>query len=100
MILHGLGDANSHNARIGMGPGSYDSGPHYVFQIALLEQVQSVDYSGEEVHVTITDGTGYTAQKVSPGISPRVARGLGMRETIFSTKMFVSGNLPGISFDF
>uniref|UniRef100_A0A8C0QYL0 Lysine demethylase 1B n=1 Tax=Canis lupus dingo TaxID=286419 RepID=A0A8C0QYL0_CANLU len=29
-----------------------------------LQQVQSIDYSGDEVQVTITDGTGCTAQKV------------------------------------
>ncbi|KAK2508789.1 hypothetical protein MC885_021142, partial [Smutsia gigantea] len=29
-----------------------------------LHQVQSIDYSGEEVQVTITDGTAYIAQKV------------------------------------
>lgn len=34
-----------------------------------LEQVQKVDYSGDEVQVTTTDGTGYTAQKVSARIS-------------------------------
>lgn len=40
-----------------------------IFIIVFLEQVQSVDYSGDEVQVTTTDGTGYTAQKVSAGIS-------------------------------
>lgn len=48
-----------------------------VFMIVLLEQVQSIDYSGDEVQVTITDGTGCTAQKVGTRISLGAARGLG-----------------------
>uniref|UniRef100_A0A8C7BYS8 Lysine demethylase 1B n=1 Tax=Neovison vison TaxID=452646 RepID=A0A8C7BYS8_NEOVI len=32
--------------------------------IRLESPVQSIDYSGDEVQVTVTDGTGYTAQKV------------------------------------
>lgn len=46
-----------------------------VFMIVYLVQVQSIDYSGDEVQVTIADGTGCTAQKVGAGIS----RGLGGR---------------------
>lgn len=43
------------------------------FIIAFCGQVQSIDYSGDEVQVTMTDGTGCTAQKVSAGISLGVA---------------------------
>lgn len=51
-----------------------------VFMIVFLEQVQSIDYSGDEVQVTVTDGTGYTAQKVGARISLGAARGLGVWE--------------------
>lgn len=33
-----------------------------------LEQVQSIDYTGDEVQVTTTDGIGYSAQKVGAGV--------------------------------
>lgn len=49
--------------------------------IAFLEQVQSIDYSGDEVQVTTTDGAVCTAQKVSAVLVLRAARGLGLRET-------------------
>lgn len=39
-----------------------------LFQNVLLEQVQSIDYTGDEVQVTTTDGMGYSAQKVGAGI--------------------------------
>lgn len=39
------------------------------FIVVFLEQVQSIDYSGDEVQVTTRDGTGYTAQKVGARIS-------------------------------
>lgn len=40
-----------------------------IFITIFLGQVQSIDYSGDEVQVTLTDGTGCTAQKVSARIS-------------------------------
>lgn len=51
-----------------------------VFMVVFLAQVQSIDYSGDEVQVTMTDGTGCTAQKVSASISRGAARGLGVWE--------------------
>ena len=44
--------------------------------IAFLEQVQSIDYSGDEVQVTTTSGAVCTAQKVSAVRALRAARGL------------------------
>lgn len=49
--------------------------------IAFLEQVQSIDYSGDEVQVTTTDGTACPAQKVSTVLPLGAASGLGVRET-------------------
>lgn len=51
------------------------------FITAFLEQVKSIDYSGDEVQVTTTDGTECTAQKVSAVIPLGATRGLGVRET-------------------
>lgn len=39
-----------------------------IFVTIFLGQVQSIDYSGDEVQVTLIDGTGYTAQKVGARI--------------------------------
>lgn len=39
-----------------------------LFQNVFLEQVQSIDYTGDEVQVTTTDGVMHSAQKV--GASP------------------------------
>ena len=49
--------------------------------MAFLEQVQSIDYSGDEVQVATADGTVCTAQKVSTVLPLGAARGLGVRET-------------------
>jgi hypothetical protein len=35
-----------------------------LFQNVFLGQVQSIDYTGDEVQVTTTDGMGHSAQKV------------------------------------
>lgn len=56
--------------------------------ILFLEQVQSIDYSGDEVQVTTTDGTGCAAQKVRPRILLAAAECLRGRKTVFSTKQF------------
>ena len=37
-----------------------------------LEQVQSIDYTGDEVQVTTTDGIGYSVQKVGAGVPLRI----------------------------
>lgn len=39
-----------------------------LFQNVFLEQVQSIDYTGDEVQVTTTDGMRHSAQKVGAGI--------------------------------
>lgn len=39
-----------------------------LFLNVCLEQVQSIDYTGDEVQVTTTDGMGHSAQKVGAGI--------------------------------
>lgn len=70
-----------------------------VFMVVFLAQVQSIDYSGDEVQVTMTDGTGCTAQKVGASISRGVARGLGVGKTVFSTRKLAFGSLPGALFD-
>lgn len=65
-----------------------------------LEQVQKVDYSGDEVQVTTTDGTGYTAQKVSARISLGVLGAWRLRERCLFYQEVAFGNLPGALFDF
>lgn len=39
-----------------------------LFLNVCLKQVQSIDYTGDEVQVTTTDGMGHSAQKVGAGI--------------------------------
>lgn len=94
MIPHGCGNVNSHNKRIGIL--GYMVPPLIMFFIiALLEQVQSIDYSGDEVQVSTTDGTRCTAQKVSAVIPLGSAQGSGVRRLVLPTKQFAFGHLPG-----
>lgn len=71
-----------------------------IFITIFLGQVQSIDYSGDEVHVTLTDGTGCAAQKVSARIS-LVPEGPGCKgEESLPPRSFAFGSLPGALFDF